>query len=104
MVLQRSLNQVKNAQTTPVISTIEVKNYIDRLSNHRKVERSKTLMVQVMTLSFYVTWTPYAIESTLTMIGFNISHDIKIYAILLTKFGVVINPLLFGYFERVVKL
>ena len=104
MVLQRSLNHVSNAQTNPVIRTIEAQNDIGQLCNQRKVERSKTQMVQVMTLSFYVTWTPYAIESTLTMIGFNISHDIKIYAILLTKFGVVVNPLLFGYFERMVKL
>ena len=104
MFLQRSLNHVRIAKTNPVISTIEAQNHMDRWCNHRKVERSKTLMVQLMTLSFYVTWTPYAIESTLTMIGFNISHDIKIYAILLTKFGVVVNPLLFGYFERMVKL
>ena len=57
-------------------------------------------MVFLMTLSFYITWTPYATESTLTMIGFSTSHSIKIFAILLTKIGVVINPLLFRHFKK----
>ena len=61
-------------------------------------------MILLMTVSFYITWTPYATESTLTMIGFNISHLIKIFAILLTKIGIVINPLLFRYFEKKVMI
>ena len=86
------------------ISTEEDRDDTGRCVNHRKVERVKALMVLLMTLLFYVTWMPYAIESTLTMIGCNIPQLIKIYAILLTKFGVIINPLLFLYFERMVYL
>ena len=96
----QSSNNSEIDKNEPAISIIEAKINLTRIEKHTKIEKSWTSMVLLMTLSFYITWTPYATESTLTMMGFNTSHSIKIFAILLTKIGVVVNPLLFRQFKK----
>ena len=96
----RSANYSETDKNEIAISIIDASVNLTRWKDHIKVEKSWISMVLLMTLCFYTTWTPYATESTLTMIGFNTSHSIKISAILLTKIGVVINPLLFRHFKK----
>ena len=100
----RSSNNLEIDKNDSAISIIDANIDLTRWKNHIKIEKSWRSMILLMTVSFYITWTPYATESTLTMIGFNISHLIKIFAILLTKIGIVINPLLFRYFEKKVMI
>ena len=61
----------------------------------QKVQRKITTLIILMTLAFYVTWTPYAISSLLTMAGVSLSFISKAIAALCTKTSVVINPILY---------
>ena len=54
-------------------------------------------MIKLMTLSFYLTWTPYAIDCILAMSGIRVPENVKIFALLFSKSGTVINPALYIY-------
>ena len=58
-----------------------------------------------MTLSFYLSWTPYAINTLLTMFGIWIPLPLlNVIAILLAKSGTVINPILYIFFNKDVSV
>ena len=62
-----------------------------------KKEKHWIIMMQLMTLSFYLTWTPYAIDCILAMSGIRVPENVKIFALLFSKSGTIINPALYIY-------
>ena len=61
-----------------------------------------TLLTLSMTLSFYATWTPYAIHSILRLVPgeeWQPSEISNVIAILCAKSGTIINPILYVFFN-----
>ena len=56
-----------------------------------------------MTFSFYLTWTPYAVVSFLSMLGTAAPKIAQTLAILFAKSGTVINPILYIFFNKEVS-
>ena len=63
-----------------------------------------TLVIGIMTLSFYVCWTPYAFRCILGMIGFDLNAELSGVSILFSKLGVIINPVLYIFYNKEVSL
>ena len=63
-------------------------------------QRKQTVLLTTMTLSFYFTWLPYAINCLLTMSGGLVPYIADVIAILFAKSGAVINPILYIYFNK----
>ena len=57
-----------------------------------------------MTIAFYVCWTPYAMRSILELFGFELSNVQSALALLLAKLGVIVNPLIYIFFNKEVGL
>ena len=57
-----------------------------------------------MTVSFYISWTPYAIVCILSMLGISSPRLGNILSILFAKTGTVINPILYIYFNKEVRI
>ena len=60
-------------------------------------------MIGIMTVSFYVCWTPYAMRSILELVGFKLSNIPATLSLLLAKLGVIINPLIYIFFNKEVS-
>ena len=69
----------------------------------RKRQRNTTLLLLIMTVSFYVSWTPYAINSILAMSGIVLPRLVNVIAILCSKSGTVINPILYIFYNKSVS-
>ena len=48
-----------------------------------------------MTISFYLSWTPYAVNSLLTMWGYIVPHLPNVIAVLFAKSATMVNPILY---------
>merc|ERR1712012_350148 len=68
---------------------------IDQPPSAKRPSKSRlinaTLMIGIMTLSFYVCWTPYAFRCILGMVGFDLNAELSGVSILFSKLGVIIN-------------
>ena len=62
--------------------------------------RQLTILTTSMTMSFYLSWTPYAFNCILNMAGVLIPHVANIIAILFAKCGTVINPTLYIFCNK----
>ena len=69
----------------------------------QKRQRRMTILVVVMTLSFYVTWTPYAVISFMAMLEVMPSQVANFLAIHFCKSGVIVNPVLYIWFNNSVS-
>ena len=67
------------------------------------MQRRVTILTSSMTLAFYATWTPYAINCILTMSGIKIYYKSSVYAILFAKTGTLINPILYIFLNKDVR-
>ena len=63
-----------------------------------------TLVISIMTLSFYVCWTPYAFRCILGMVGFDLNAQLSGVSILFSKLGVIINPVLYIFYNKEVSV
>ena len=59
-----------------------------------------TILLLIMTVSFYVSWTPYAMNSILAMSGISLPRLVNVIAILCSKSGTVINPILYIFYNK----
>ena len=66
----------------------------------QKKHRKMATIIISMTISFYVTWTPYAINCLLTMTGLLLPRVVTVLSILFAKSGTVINPILYIYLNK----
>ena len=70
----------------------------------QKKQRHNTMLIVLMTLSFYVSWTPYAIYGILRMIGVLLPRLVVVLSILFAKSGTIINPILYIFFNKGVSI
>ena len=86
-----------------VEDTAKLERYCTNLKNAQKLQRKLTILITLMTLSFYITWLPYAINCLLAMSGVILPHAANVIAILFAKSGTVINPILYIFFNKEVS-
>ena len=84
-----------------MISVVEAYLAIKR---EQKNQRKVNMLITAMTLSFYLSWTPYAINCLLTMSGVSLPYVANVIAILFAKSGTVINPILYILFNKDVRI
>ena len=73
-----------------------------RPSSKRRLTNA-TLVIGIMTLSFYICWTPYAFRCILGMLGFDLNAELSGVSIMLSKLGVIINPVLYIFYNKEVS-
>ena len=59
--------------------------------------------VMIMTVGFYVCWTPYAIRCVLDMFGVDLTALLSSLTLLFAKLGVVINPCIYIFHNKEVS-
>ena len=69
-----------------------------------RLHRRLTILTTSMTFTFYLSWTPYAVCSFFTIINHSLPHLPNVVAILMAKLGTVINPILYIYFNKEVRV
>ena len=74
------------------------------IQKQQTMQRRVTILASSMTLSFYITWMPYAIDCILSMSGVEIAHATNVYAILFAKTGTVVNPILYIFLNKDVSI
>ena len=57
-------------------------------------------MIAMMTLSFYVCWTPYAIKVILELFGIPLSVVQSLLLLVFAKLGVMVNPILYIFYNK----
>ena len=93
----------KAAAILPQIRMLQETRACEQSKQKNKSQRKLTFILLTMTFSFYLTWTPYAANSFLSMIGILTPKLIQILAILFAKSGTVINPILYIFFNKEVS-
>ena len=74
---------------------------LDKMMND---QRRLTILVALMTLSFFFSWTPYATDSVLRVATYNSNKTFSLFAMVLTKTAVIINPILYIFFNKNVSI
>jgi hypothetical protein len=72
-------------------------------SKRIKSTRNIGSTIALMTLSFYICWTPYAIRCILELFGINIPAWQSTLTVLFAKLGVIINPILYIFSNKQVN-
>ena len=67
-------------------------------------QRRLTILVVLLTLSFYASWMPYAIKSVVHLTGYDSNKAFSLVAMVLPKTGVIINPILYIFFNKSVRI
>ena len=70
------------------------------LKRAQKQQRKLTITIILMTLAFYLTWILYAINCLLAMSGIILPHAYNVIAVLVAKSGIVINPIIYIFFNN----
>ena len=60
--------------------------------------------IRVMLASFYGVWITYVMVALLTMIGYVVHPKIHLASVIITKFGVFINPYIFVFRNKEVSM
>ena len=66
----------------------------------KRMHRKLTILSTSMTISFYVSWTPYAINSLLIMCGYYLPHLPNVIAVLFAKSSTMVNPILYIFLNK----
>ena len=100
------LNQNLSNRRKALRGCSEIKNPYARQQSLGRI-RSNTAIAKtigIMTISFYVCWTPYAMRSILELFGFELSNIPSALALLFAKLGVIVNPLIYIFYNKEVSL
>ena len=107
-ILQQTENVPLRKNTIPQFSFDN--NDFERRRSHKRStrgrQRSNTAIAKtmtIMTVSFYICWTPYAIRCMLAMFGIGLSVIPASLALLFAKLGVIINPLIYIFYNKEVS-
>ena len=71
-----------------------------RIKSNKKIES----MISMMTLSFYVCWTPYVLRVILDLFGIPLSAIVPVLCLHLAKLRIIINPILYIFFNKEVRI
>ena len=91
--------------TSRLSAVKEVQNKISRQESATRMRSNKTVActVMIMTVGFYVCWTPYAIRCVLDMFGVDLTALLSSLTLLFAKLGVVINPCIYIFHNKEVS-
>ena len=89
-------------QRRVAIAVIDPPHSTKRSSSKSRLTNA-TLVISIMTLSFYICWTPYAFRCILGMLGFDLNAELSGVSIMLSKLGVIINPVLYIFYNKEVS-
>ena len=70
-----------------------------RMKSNRKIES----MISMMTISFYVCWTPYVLRVILDLFGVPLSAIVPVLCLHLAKLRIIVNPILYIFFNKEVR-
>ena len=70
-----------------------------RMKSNRKIES----MISMMTVSFYVCWTPYVLRVILDLFGVPLSAIVPVLCLHLAKLRIIVNPILYIFFNKEVR-
>ena len=80
---------------------MNIKRCTFAIKRSQKQQRKLTITIISMTLAFYLTWIMYAINCLLTMAGVvNLPRASHIFAVLVAKSGIVINPIIYIFYNK----
>ena len=106
--LQQNIIIKRNGRNDQTIAHSTISSQITTsAANERPKTRSISNIgstIAIMTISFYVCWTPYAIKCILAILQIHLSPVLSGLAILFAKLGVVINPLIYIFNNKDVSL
>ena len=81
---------------------------IEQSQSTQKSSKSRltdaSIVIGIMTLSFYLCWTPYAVRCILGMVGVELNAKLSGISILFSKLGVIMNPLVYIFYNKEVSL
>ena len=97
-MMKRGEKQQSGSQDKP---STRKKSLVRQASQKRL--STATSVLTMMTISFYICWTPYAIYSLLTILGVTVSIVPSMLALLFAKSGVVVNPIIYIFFNKEVS-
>ena len=80
-------------------------NYVSAKIESTQPTSARTVAstITFMTLSFYICWTPYAIRCIIELLGYPLPSVVYPLTVLFAKFGVVINPVLYIFYNKEVN-
>ena len=90
----------KNLPTEDHLSEEQKETISSWAKQGKHLQKRLTILTASMTISFYICWMPYAIICILKMFGVSVPHLINIFAPLLAKSGVIINPIIYIFFNK----
>ena len=70
--------------------------------NRFKSTQSIASTIGLMTAAFYICWTPYAVRCIIELVGYSLPPIVYTLTILFAKLGVVINPILYIFYNKVI--
>ena len=97
---QKRITLRLNAASASASNTLNNQDSVRRAAT---MQRKLTILTLSMTISFYLSWMPYALNCILTMLGVFVPHIPQVIAILFAKSGTVINPILYIFFNKEVS-
>ena len=68
-----------------------------------RMQRHLAILNLSMTVSFYLSWLPYAADCLLIMCGVPVPSNYHVLSVLFAKSGTVINPILYIFFNKEVS-
>ena len=80
-------------------SSKDNRNRLQRIRSQKRV-KAATSAVAIMTISFYICWLPYAITSTMAIFGISLTFAFSVPAFLFAKLGVIVNPIIYIFFNQ----
>ena len=100
--LSNATKQRKQSEAVPDDLCIQT----ETLTQKKEIRRKSTVapLIGIMTVSFYMCWTPYATIVILQMVGVNAPIFPSALAFLFAKLGVVINPIIYIFYNKEVVL
>jgi len=70
------------------------------IRKEERLQRKLTLLSTLMTLTFYLSWLPYAMFSLIVMSGVRIPQKYQMFAALFAKSATIANPILYIFFNK----
>ena len=102
--MQQNKKRLIQEQIARQRNTGYLNGYTGAIKRLQQRQRKLTILTLSMTLSFYISWTPYAICSLLRVLGVLQEPPLSnVIGILLTKTETIVNPIIYIFFNKEVS-
>ena len=107
MISQRNttkLNEKRKRLSQLQLGAFEEQQIQENVKIQEMQQRKITLLILSMTISFYLCWTPFAINGLLAMASVLPHRVIIISATLFAKVGTILHPILYVFLNKEVVI